>query len=205
VTLTLAAGSGYTIGTTTAVTGTILNDDISSSSTYVMSASDSSLTLTGTAAINGTGNSIDNIIIGNSGNNRITGLLGADTLTGGGLADSDIFAYNFLNESLLGSASMYDQIADFNSNDRIAAPLAVGKARLTTSRGNVSSLTDASIASLLPSSTLAANSAAAFTATGFVGTFLVLNDGSSGFQANTDSIIFLRNYTISSVNFVDFV
>ena len=41
------------------------------------------LTLTGSANINGTGNSLANIITGNSGNNVINGGFGADTLTGG--------------------------------------------------------------------------------------------------------------------------
>ena len=45
------------------------------------------LTLTGTAALSGTGNALDNIIIGNSGANVLTGLDGADTLNGGTGAD----------------------------------------------------------------------------------------------------------------------
>ena len=45
------------------------------------------LTLTGTAALSGTGNALDNIIIGNSGANVLTGLDGADTLNGGAGAD----------------------------------------------------------------------------------------------------------------------
>ncbi|MBB6411268.1 M10 family metallopeptidase C-terminal domain-containing protein [Mesorhizobium sangaii] len=40
------------------------------------------LTLTGSGNINGTGNSIANIITGNSGNNIIDGLAGADTMSG---------------------------------------------------------------------------------------------------------------------------
>ena len=38
------------------------------------------LTLTGAAAINGTGNAKDNVIIGNGANNVLTGLDGNDTL-----------------------------------------------------------------------------------------------------------------------------
>ena len=45
------------------------------------------LTLTGTAAINATGNALDNVLIGNSGANVLTGLDGNDTLNGGGGAD----------------------------------------------------------------------------------------------------------------------
>jgi len=46
------------------------------------------LTLTGSAAINGTGNALDNVIIGNAGNNILTGLGGNDTLNGGTGADT---------------------------------------------------------------------------------------------------------------------
>jgi Ca2+-binding RTX toxin-like protein len=41
------------------------------------------LTLTGTAATNGTGNTLANVITGNTGNNILAGLGGADTLIGG--------------------------------------------------------------------------------------------------------------------------
>ena len=46
------------------------------------------LTLTGTLAINGTGNGVSNRIIGNSAANTLTGLAGNDTLKGNGGADS---------------------------------------------------------------------------------------------------------------------
>src|SRR5262249_49839390 len=46
------------------------------------------LTLLGTAAIDGTGNALDNVIQGNSGNNVLRGLDGNDTLTGGGGDDT---------------------------------------------------------------------------------------------------------------------
>jgi Ca2+-binding RTX toxin-like protein len=41
------------------------------------------LTLTGNAAINGTGNALDNVLIGNDGNNVLNGGAGADTMSGG--------------------------------------------------------------------------------------------------------------------------
>ena len=41
------------------------------------------LTLTGTAALNATGNALDNVITGNAGNNVLDGGTGADTLIGG--------------------------------------------------------------------------------------------------------------------------
>lgn len=51
--------------------------------TYTLSANIEILTLTGTTAINGTGNALDNLLTGNSANNRLTGGAGNDTLDGG--------------------------------------------------------------------------------------------------------------------------
>src|SRR5262249_52616599 len=46
------------------------------------------LTLTGSADIDGTGNDLDNVITGNSGDNSLAGGNGSDTLVGGGGTDS---------------------------------------------------------------------------------------------------------------------
>jgi hypothetical protein len=206
VALTLAAGTGYSIGTTAAVVGTITNDDVSSSSTtYTLSPTQSSLQLLGGMRINGIGNDLNNTITGNKNNNKLHGLLGADTLTGGGTADSDVFAYNSLGESLLGTGSSFDIITDFNNKDFILAPLTVAKNRLSSAIGSVNSLTSASIVGLLTSASFAANSVAAFTVAGQVGTYIAMNDGRGGFQADGDAIVFLPNYAISSGNFVEFI
>jgi hypothetical protein len=37
-----------------------------------------------------------------------------------------------------------------------------------------------------------------------VGTFLAMNDGRAGFQADSDAIVFLKNYLLSASSFVDF-
>ncbi|WP_035367595.1 hypothetical protein, partial [Dolichospermum circinale] len=49
VALTLATGTGYTVGTTTAVTGTITSDDVVASPTITLAVSPSSVTEDGTA------------------------------------------------------------------------------------------------------------------------------------------------------------
>jgi Ca2+-binding RTX toxin-like protein len=190
VALTLSAGSGYSIGTAVAVVGTILNDD--------------SLLQLGPRGIIGIGNDLNNTIIGNSRNNRLEGLLGADILTGGGSADSDLFVYNSLKESLLGTGGSFDVITDFNGKDRIVAPFSVVSKRLISSLGNLSSLAATPISELLNSTAFSANSVAAFTVTGQVGTFIAMNDARAAFQADSDAIVFLKNYSVSATSFVEF-
>jgi trimeric autotransporter adhesin len=57
-------------------------DMVQSSITYKLGANVENLTLTG-SALNGTGNTLNNILTGNSGNNQLSGLAGNDTLIGG--------------------------------------------------------------------------------------------------------------------------
>ena len=65
------------------------------------------LTLTGTTAINGTGNAFNNGLIGNSGANTLNGGLGNDTLTGGTGADT------FRFDTALNASTNVDRITDF--------------------------------------------------------------------------------------------
>ena len=82
-------------------------DTIQSSVTFTLSANVENLTLTGTNVINGTGNSLDNTIIGNDNSNILTGGAGADTLNGG--LGNDTASYSSSNSavivSLLANAS----------------------------------------------------------------------------------------------------
>ena len=58
-------------------------DSVQASVNYTLAANIENLTLIGIAALNGTGNALNNIITGNSGNNILDGGAGADTLIGG--------------------------------------------------------------------------------------------------------------------------
>ena len=83
-------------------------DSVQSSATHTLAGEIEGLLLTGSAAINGTGNSLANFITGNSAANTLDGGLGLDTLTGGAGADS------FLFRTALGTANA-DRINDFDA------------------------------------------------------------------------------------------
>ncbi|MBE9208688.1 M10 family metallopeptidase C-terminal domain-containing protein [Nostoc sp. LEGE 06077] len=76
--LSLKSPTNATLGTATSVTTTI-TDTLITSVTATLPTNVENLTLTGTAAINGTGNVGNNILTGNSGNNTLTGEDGNDT------------------------------------------------------------------------------------------------------------------------------
>jgi Ca2+-binding RTX toxin-like protein len=83
------------------------HDDVQSSVSYSLAGQFiEDLTLTGGAAINATGNTLDNALTGNGAANKLVGGLGNDTLTGGGGADSFYF------HTALGATNV-DTITDF--------------------------------------------------------------------------------------------
>ena len=166
---------------------------LSSATVSTLFADYKNLTLTGSSAINGTGNTKNNTIIGNTGANSIDGGAGADTLTG--LAGADTYVYTTLSNSLLGApgAYTYDRITDLAiGTDRIDGPSTVTAVALKE-LGTVSTLDQAGIAALLTTANFVANGAATF---GFGSrTFLALNNSVAGFSSTTDAVVDITGFT----------
>lgn len=86
---TLVGGSGddtYFVDSTSDVITEVAGegaDSVSASASYTLSANVETLTLTGSAAINATGNSTNNVLNGNSAANTLSGGTGNDTMIGG--------------------------------------------------------------------------------------------------------------------------
>ena len=84
-------------------------DGVVSSITWQLDLNVENLTLTGTGNLSATGNTLDNVLIGNKGANVLIGGAGNDTLTGGAGNDVFVYATGFGN----------DTVTDFHSGDRI--------------------------------------------------------------------------------------
>ncbi|KAB0675350.1 VCBS domain-containing protein, partial [Aureimonas leprariae] len=87
-------------------------DTVSASVSFVLSDNVERLTLTGTAAIDGTGNALANIITGNAAANTLTGGAGNDTIDGGAGVDTAAYAGRFADYTVNRSAGTVASAAD---------------------------------------------------------------------------------------------
>lgn len=78
------------------------NDTVVASINYTLGNNVEDLVLTGAAAIGGTGNRLDNLLVGNDAANTLAGLIGDDTLLGGG--GNDLLDGGWGNDLLDGGA-----------------------------------------------------------------------------------------------------
>jgi Ca2+-binding RTX toxin-like protein len=129
--------------TETAGNGT---DLVMASASFALTGAVENLTLRGTAAIDGTGDSLANAIIGNTGANSLSGLGGNDVLTGRGGADTltggsgaDTFQFKFASDTPMAGR---DTIEDFHHGQHDLIDLAVIDA-ITGGADDAFTLTDA--------------------------------------------------------------
>ncbi|MFN9695193.1 MAG: bluetail domain-containing putative surface protein, partial [Synechococcaceae cyanobacterium] len=172
-------------------------DTVQSSVTYTLDDNLDKLILTGTAAINGTGNALNNTLTGNTANNILIGRTGLDVVTGG--AGSDTFSYAAGDALISGTTSLtFDRITDFViGTDRLDGVNAVSASNLRKLGSVDNSLSSTTIESLLNPTNFTASGASVFTfaAGSALRTFLALNDANAGFQASRDDIIEITGYT----------
>ncbi|MCE2672784.1 MAG: VWD domain-containing protein [Microcystis sp. 53598_E5] len=176
-------------------------DTIQSSVTYTIAAlaNVENLTLTGAAAINGTGNAGNNVITGNSGNNILNGGAGLDTLTGG--AGNDVFLFQFSQSTVANPDRITDFAIGSDKIDLLSAAGGVLPAPAAFSRAANSAaatltnvvnavFTDANGA-LAGNQALGINGAALVqvTTAGIAGNYIIVNDNVAGFQSANDLLV----------------
>ncbi|MFM7370602.1 MAG: bluetail domain-containing putative surface protein, partial [Sphaerospermopsis kisseleviana] len=229
---TLIGGAGndiYVVDSTTDVITEVASqgtDTIQSSVTFSLAnlVNVENLTLTGTTAINGTGNAGNNILTGNGGNNTLNGGDGNDTLNGGAGIDTlygedgndtisggvgsdtitgglgtDRFVYSNFNDSLLAAP---DRIIDFNpgESDRIALaalPTSLFNAGVFSTATTLNAAAIAAYADANPNLT-GTQSLAANQAVFFGwngGTYLSVNDSLAAFNSSNDLLINVTGIT----------
>ncbi|MEH2271007.1 MAG: calcium-binding protein, partial [Nostoc sp.] len=162
-----------------------------------------------------TGTQYADVFEGRGGNDIFKGGAGSDILTGGGGKDNltggteaDIFVYTDLKDSLLNN---FDVITDFNANeDKFQIPTVsnfyfYNAGNLLKGFPNESSInTHLNIGNpFYNGGGFQPNYVATFSSGG--SRYLVINDGTAGFQAGSDAIIQLQNLqgTIKASNFID--
>lgn len=127
-------GDTYTVddsGDIVIETNTLDYDVVNASASFTLGKNLESLVLKGTAAINGTGNALDNLLIGNGANNTLTGAGGHDTLDGGkgvdtliGGAQDDVYIVDRVGDVIIDpSATDFDLVKSSANKYTLSANL----------------------------------------------------------------------------------
>ncbi|WP_428672822.1 hypothetical protein [Reyranella sp.] len=173
-------------------------DLVQSSLSYTLGAEVENLTLTGSANINGTGNSLANGIVGNSGNNALDGAVGADTMTGG--AGNDTYTVETAGDTVVeaagGGTDLVQSSLSLTLGAEVENLILTGSANLNgTGNGLANSIAGNSGNNLLD------GGAGADTMTGGAGndTYLVDNAGDTAVEAasgGTDLVQSSASFTL---------
>jgi len=176
-------------------------DTVRASISYTLPNNVENLTLTGSANINGTGNTLNNRLVGNDGNNILNGGAGRDILTGKG--GNDIFVFQFGQSTV----SAMDRITDFAIGaDKIDLLTQSGAATgkpwgLTRAADSTATNINTIVANVFADANgaqagnqpLGINRAALVKAN--TATYLIINDRTAGFQSSSDLVINLTGIT----------
>ncbi len=210
----LAGNDTYTVNNAGDLVIEALNqgtDTVQASIAYTLPNNVENLVLTGTGNLNGTGNGLNNVITGNSGNNSLNGAAGNDTLNGAAGIDTltggtgtDIFIFQFSQST----AAALDRVMDFAIGDdkidllsqagaAINAPVAFTRAADSTTTNIDTIVTNVFIDA---NGATAGNQALGINSAVLVrdnssSTYLIINDGTAGFQSANDLVINLTGLT----------
>ncbi|MFM7428125.1 MAG: calcium-binding protein [Elainella sp.] len=173
-------------------------DTVQASISYLLGSNVENLVLTGSSAINGTGNSLVNSLTGNGANNALEGGAGNDVMTGGAGSDQFVYAATIAYSS---SAFGQDSITDFSSGtDQIVLDLTAFTA-LTSRAG--SGFSNASEFAIVTSNTAAQTSPARIVYNRLNGNLIYnQNGGTAGFGTGSVFAVLSGNPTIAARDFL---